>query len=474
MSFRRLLASASLAVVCLACTPLVSHSEAVQARSFVAQANAGAYVFPPEYAPQSRVWLSWPTYENKAGWSSKEVQAEIINALHRHSDVGIVMLTQDDAESATAREELNALGVDSDKVEFRAIPHMDIWMRDMGPNFLRHKNGKGLMVADYGFNTWGYESPESEGSQMDGAVDREVAAQVNADVIRTSVISEGGNREFDETGTLMLTEAVEVQRNMNNPAIWPNGQIPKNLTVAQLKQKLEAEYRRTLGVRKVIWVPRGVPEDDLTFDGPKGTPDNLYYTLITTGGHIDEFARFAPNNTILLGEITQEEIHEETNPSFKEILTDGRARLEEAYAVLKNATNADGVPYRIVRVPMPPLMEVVMKPGDGVFDYLAANEMPYAHGPRITPDMPEFKGLLAASYLNYFVSNGVVLFQTYEREYDSPEYAAIAERGRKAERLALERIQAAYPGRAIAKIHPKAVNVGGGGVHCITQQEPRL
>ena len=63
---------------------------------------------------------------------------------------------------------------------------------------------------------------------------------------------------------------------------------------------VEAEYRRMLGARKVIWVPTGIIEDNGTYRGALGKhirvpsfdgvdiPHAGVYTLFTTNGHIDE------------------------------------------------------------------------------------------------------------------------------------------------------------------------------------------
>ena len=74
----------------------------------------------------------------------------------------------------------------------------------------------------------------------------------------------------------MVVETVEQGRNPN----W---------TLAEM----EAEFQRVLGVKKVIWLQEGLYEDDHTFRGPIPIEnDKKAYTVVTTNGHIDEFARF--------------------------------------------------------------------------------------------------------------------------------------------------------------------------------------
>jgi agmatine deiminase len=61
--------------------------------------------------------------------------------------------------------------------------------------------------------------------------------------------------------------------------------------------------------------------------------------------------------------------------------------------------------------------------------------------------------------MNYVVTNDVVLVPKYAGQY--PEAAAHD----MAAKVALEE---AFPGRTVVQIHPKAFNVGGGGMHCVT------
>ena len=74
-------------------------------------------------------------------------------------------------------------------------------------------------------------------------------------------------------------------------------------------------YARSLDVRKVLWVPTGVIEDDAPFRGPIGQHLEVgeyegrrvchagvypVTTTISTNGHADEFVRFVAEDTVLL------------------------------------------------------------------------------------------------------------------------------------------------------------------------------
>ena len=395
---------------------------------------AESFVFPAEFEPHRALWMAWPTYENKRGLPTEPLLIEIIRATVGR--VSIELLAQDDAEADRIRTRFRQEGVPDGHVAIHAVPHGDIWMRDMGPIFVRGDRG-GLRVVDFGFNMWGYESPDSPNSRLEEAVDRHVAELLGLEVEKSTLISEGGSREFNGRGVMLAVEAVELQRNPG----WT-------------LEAMDEEFRRTLGVSKVIWLAEGMAEDELTFRGR--LPGDVY-TVITTGGHVDEFARFADPETILLAEITEEE--RRTDP----IAAISHERLEESFRRLSAATDQDGNPFRIVRVPAPDSLFDTMRAGDGVFDYIQPLE--YEDGTSIEPD-EEIKVVAAASYLNFQVTNGLVLAQKYWKP-------GMPESLREKDDRALAILGEVFPGREVLPLDAMAVNLGGGGIHCILQQEPR-
>ena len=65
---------------------------------------------------------------------------------------------------------------------------------------------------------------------------------------------------------------------------------------------------------------------------------------------------------------------------------------------------------------------------------------------------------LAASYANLYIINGAVLFPKFNDPADE-----------KAESLLKE----VFPGREIVGIYAREILLGGGNIHCITQQIPK-
>jgi agmatine deiminase len=76
--------------------------------------------------------------------------------------------------------------------------------------------------------------------------------------------------------------------------------------------------------------------------------------------------------------------------------------------------------------------------------------------------------LIASSYLNFLVTNGCVLVAAYYKE-GRPLST------RQKDEQAKEILQQAFPGREIIQIHKaEDLNSNGGGIHCMTQQQPKM
>ncbi len=392
---------------------------------------AHRFVAPGEFEPQEFIWLMWNETGFLGGPPFSDTLLELMHVLTPHVEVRLMYsdwpgyvekqlkmspMTPNQAESRL-RERLLSAGIDLERVE---LFHWDMpygAIQDPVPFFLRGPDDQ-LAVADYGYS---HPNPAVE------AMDREIAARHGLPTLRSEIVSEGGARQSNGKGTLMLVDSVEFDRNPGKS-----------------REQIEAEHRRIHGASKVIWLKHGPREEDWgkLSDGRWG---------IGTGGHIDEFARFADAHTILLAEVSQEE------RASSPILRETYERMEANFAILKNAVDQEGRPFRLLRIPVP---ELVTRQID--YDDLKQDERYWFEG-ALPGERMEF--YLPGSYLNLIIANDVVVTSKYWREGE-PEAM------KHKDTMALEALKMAFPGRTVAQVDATPMLYDGAGIHCWSRNQP--
>ncbi|WP_081980911.1 agmatine/peptidylarginine deiminase [Cellulophaga sp. Hel_I_12] len=391
---------------------------------------------PAEFETQEALWLIWPSTDHKEGESVENVTLSIIEALL--GDIDIVVTCKDKELLQQASQILKNRFGNQPRIQLLEIPSVEIWARDMGPIFVE-TNKNNLAVADFNFDSWGYADTLDIDTKTEEMYDVRVAQYFNLPVISSAMISEGGNREVNGKGTLITTEAVEMGR---NPSMT--------------KMEMEAEYERLLGVKKTIWLQQGLVEDDHTFLGPITTKDGTKaYTVVTTNGHVDEFVRFVNDSTLLLAQIDSTELDDP-------IAFENHKRIEKNYRILSKATDQDGKPFTIIRMPLPGTVFSTLSPGDYVYENI--KNLDYEEE-NIFPDGETVKVMAALSYLNFIITNKVIIGQTFWRE-------GMPIKLKENDKQAALVLQSVFPDREIVMIDALAVNLGGGGIHCISMQQP--
>jgi agmatine deiminase len=222
------------------------------------------YAMPAEWSPQEAVWLSWPVNDERH-WGGvkqtliREKFAEIAAAISRFETVRI---NAEGSEHAAILEACNRAKAVPERVQLFDHPHNDVWCRDHGPIFIKHRDSGEVAVSDWGFNAWGGKFPPYDG---DDSIPRQVADSLGLKRFEGGMILEGGAIEINGAGQLLTTEAVLLNPNRN-----------PHLSRGEIEKKL----RDTLGVQDILWLKQGIEGDD-------------------TDGHIDDLARFIDAATII-------------------------------------------------------------------------------------------------------------------------------------------------------------------------------
>jgi agmatine deiminase len=362
------------------------------------------------------------------------VQVEMIQAMAPH--VRIRLMVTSDAARGQAAGVLAAAGIARDRVEFFVHGVPNVWIRDAGPRFL--SDGRSLAVAEFAWNAYGYPRELLVGAPdllRRGTIARDLARRLSLPVVSSPVVAEGGALEMSDA-VILAYKGTALQRNPGVPL-----------------EEIEREYLRVHRKQTLVWLDRS-PLADRVFSGPK----LQNYFGAGANGHIDEYVRFVDNSTIVIAQIDPQEA--DADP----ISRVDHAILRENLGQLRAAVNVDGRPFTIVTLPVPALRHYLwtgpLREDQKRQDVLGAWYRDFEVG-------DEIHWIFAVSYLNFVVTNDVVLVPAYWRE-GLPD----GERG-KDERVR-ETFERLFPGRRIVQINPLELNRIGGGMHCITQQQPRV
>jgi agmatine deiminase len=166
---------------------------------------------------------------------------------------------------------------------------------------------------------------------------------------------------------------------------------------------------------------------------------------------VDEFARFADANTVLLTDVPEDERLADA------VLRETGRRMDENYAILAGATDQDGRPFRILRVPSAALMSARVS-----YDALSPLERGFFPGAAAGEEIEFY---LPGSYLNFVIANDVVVTSKYWRPGLPGGIKAKDEGGRAA-------LQAAFPGRTVVQVDATPLLYDGAGIHCYTRNQP--
>jgi agmatine deiminase len=179
------------------------------------------------------------------------------------------------------------------------------------------------------------------------------------------------------------------------------------------REQIERVLLDHLGAEKVVWLGAGVFEDE-------------------TDGHVDNIACFARPGVVLLTWTDDED-----DPQHA-ISRDARERLEAA-------TDARGRPLEVVLLPSPGPLQISAEEAEGVD--AGEGTQPRRAGDR-----------LAASYVNFYLGSSRIVQPLLDPRHDE-EAAAILRR--------------VFGEREVVGVPAREILLGGGNIHCITQQVPR-
>lgn len=360
---------------------------------------ADGFAMPAEFAPHRATVLIWPVRPGSWGRDPSAAQKAFLDVIREIAKGEDVYLLAGAGGLAAAQ----AAAADIPRVTVFEIESDDAWARDVGPTFVT--DGRTLRGVSWKFNAWGGEVDGLYASwDKDDAVAAALCGKLGLDCYGAGdFVLEGGSIHVDGEGTLLTTEA----------CLLSAGRNPQ-LSREEIERKL-ADY---LGIRKVLWLPRGIYQDE-------------------TNEHVDNVCAFtAPGEVVL---------------AWTDDPDDPQYPLSKACLdYLQTVTDAAGRRLKVRLLPIPDHPILCTEADCAAYDFAPGE------------DMRQPGDRLAGSYANFYIANSAVLVPQFGGENDASDARALGI------------LREAFPGKRVVGIAARAILLGGGNIHCITQQVPEV
>ncbi|KAH9722413.1 Agmatine deiminase [Citrus sinensis] len=291
----------------------------------------------------------------------------------------------------------------------------DSWFRDTGPTIVVNKSSasSGAQAPKVAGIDWNFNSwgGVDDGCYRDWSLDLQVARKGEASMWMEKVKA---------IYCLIGFWKDIVLKNGGTCLTTEECLLNKNRNPHLNKGQIENELKAYLGVMKIIWLPRGLFGDD------------------DTNGHIDNMCCFSKPGVVLLSWTD-----DKTDPQYE--------RSVEALTILSDATDARGRKLQIIKLHVPGPLYMTEEEAAGLNQASIDGEAkPRLAGTR-----------LAASYVNFYIANGGIIAPQFgDKKWDGEAVRVLSQAFPKYEVVGIERA--------------REIVLGGGNIHCITQQQPAI
>jgi len=358
------------------------------------------YRMPAEYEEHMATIMIWPYRPGSWGKDPANAQRAFKSIFAEIVKSEKLFLLTDKEHKAEVKDFVK----DLENVEIYEIPSNDSWARDVAPTFVKDDLGH-VRAVNWEFNAWG---GEVDGLYKDFSLDNEIPLHYckisDTDMYDAApFVLEGGSIHTDGDGTAIVTESCLLSKGRN-----------PDMSKEQIEDKLK-EY---LGVKKVLWLPYGIYNDE-------------------TNEHVDNVCCFVGKGEVVLATTDNKD-----DPQYEM----SQADLE----YLLNETDANGRKLTVHEIPIPDHPVLVSESDVEKFVFEEGE------------DIREAGERLAASYVNFYFTNSEVLIPAFGGDNkESDDRAALI-------------LQNICKTRKVVQIPARDILLGGGNIHCITQQVPSI
>ena len=355
------------------------------------------FVLPAEWEPQSAIMLTWPHADTD--W--KQYLRQITNTYLELSEIITrfehLLVVTPIVESTHKMLSERLSPEQMKRVHLFEIDSNDTWARDHGPITLISRNKQNSFIVPIHLLDFKFNGwGEKFAWQKDNAINLQLYYQGAFDAALEN-----------HTGFVLEGGSIESD---GKGTIFTTSQclLAPHRNQPFTKDDIDRQLKNFFHARQVEWLDHG----NLIGDD--------------TDGHIDTIVRVAPHDTLLY--VGCDDPEDEQYEDFQAL----EKQLQKLFTF-------EGYPYRLLKLPMP----------DAIYD----------EGDRLTTDKNSQGDRLPATYANFLILNGAVIYPTYNQ----PEKDEEAKR----------QIQLAFPDREIIGVDSLTIIRQHGSIHCLTMQLPK-
>ena len=354
------------------------------------------FALPAEWEPQSAIMLTWP----HGGTDWKPYLRQITNTYLQLADIitryeDLLVVTPILESTQRMLAEKLSEG-QMNRVHLYEMDTNDTWARDHGPISMVSRGRHNSHVIPIHLLDFKFNG---WGEKFDWKKDNAINLQLYYQGAFNAALE--NHQGFVLEGGSIESDGKGTLFTTSQCLLAPHRNQPFS------RENIDSQLRTFFHVRNVIWLDHGnLAGDD-------------------TDGHIDTIVRVAPHDTLLY--VGCDDAEDEQYEDFQAL----EKQLQKLFTY-------EGYPYRLLKLPMP----------DAIYD----------EGDRLTTDKNSKGDRLPATYANFLILNGAVIYPTYNQ----PEKDEEAKR----------QIQLAFPDRDVIGVDSLTIIRQHGSIHCLTMQLP--
>lgn len=397
------------------------------------------YWMPAEWARHSGCLILYPhspqTFRLE---SARREILELAKKIVQDGNENVYMLCHNEEQAQEVQSkvvEFNASGTNDQKIHVFVCPSNDTWARDTAPIFVQcttttkteddddtnsnQTDPQRLIGLDWRFNAYG--GPDGGACYWPCTLDRKIP----------TIVCQHLSSSSSANVPMLSPHCLQIPMILEGGSVHTDGEgtmittqeclLNPNRNPHLSQDDIEHVLKKAFGVTKVIWLPDGVDADE------------------DTNGHIDNFCCFARPGHVVLAWTDD---HEHDVENYR--------RCRDAESVLQSITDAKGRNLTIWKLylPSPPLFYTE----EEAKSLALLEDGTYARQPNEK---------MAASYINFYIANEAVLVPQFGVE--------------DTDRRALETLNGVFhPDRKVVGVPSREILLGGGNIHCQTQQVPSM